>query len=304
MKRFFYVIAIILVILFGAYFQYVYCCGGTFSWTKSNVAAEKTVAKKVTNFKDFFIKDGDFSLNFKDNFNFMPSSFILMNPISDGLKGTIGKLKSYIDENPNKHLTIKGYYAEFEKNRSVFPNLGVARANAVKKYFIGQGVDHKHLHIVGELTGDIKEGQSPLRGIVSYEVVTLDDDTVSKQVEELKAFAKEFRKNPLTVYFETGSSYIDLTEEERDKIQKITDYLNQVDGSQLLIVGHTDNIGSAQKNKVLAQDRAEFVKKYFVKNGFDSDVIEVVSKGQYKPIASNRTKEGRAKNRRVEITLK
>ncbi len=303
MKRFFYLIAIIVVIVLGAYFQYIYCCGGTFSGTKSKGVVENTT-KKVTGFKGFFVKDGTFSLNSNENFNFMPSSFTLMSPISESLKGTIGKLKAYMDKNPNKHLTIKGYYASFEKNNSVFPNLGVARANAVKNYLVGQGINDNNLHLTGELTDEIKQGQSPLLGLASYELAVLDKDALSEQMKELTEFGKEMKKNPLTVYFNTNASSLNLSSEERNKIKKIADYLSVVDGSHLLIVGHTDKTGNTKKNKVLAKERAEFVKKYFVRNGFDSKVIEVISRGQEQPIASNKTKEGRAKNRRVEITLK
>ncbi len=303
MKRFFYVIAIILVIVLGTYLQYIYCCGGDLFGAKPKTVVENTT-KKVTNFKGFFVKDGAFSLKSNENFNFMPSSFTLMNPISESLKGTIGKLKGYILENPKKHLTIKGYYANFEKNNSIFPNLGIARANAVKKYFVEQGISDNNLHLAGESTDKIKEGQSPLRGIISYELAVLDDKVLSEQLKELTKFGEELKKNPLMVYFDSNASSLNLSKEERDKIQKIVDYLSQVDGSRLLIVGHSDKTGNAKKNKILAKERAEFIKKHFVHNGFDSKLIDVVSRGQEQPIASNKTKEGRAKNRRVEITLK
>ncbi len=303
MKRIFYIIAILLVILIGAYLQYIFCCGGCTGNSNAGVVAEK-VTPKTTNFKDFFIKDGDVSVTSTENFNFLPSSYAFIRPIGVNLKAKIDEVKNYSLQNPNKHLTITGYYADFEKNNSVFPNLGVARANAVKKYFVDRGLDGKKLHLAGELTNDIKEGVSPLKGIVAYNVVTVDDKTASAQLEELKAFGKQLKKEPITVYFETGSSYIDLTPEERNKVQKISDYIEQVEGAHILIVGHTDNVGNANKNKELARKRAEFVKKYFVQNSFDANVIDVDSKGQEKPIASNKTKEGRAKNRRVEITLK
>ncbi len=302
MKRIFYIIAILLVILIGAYLQYIYCCeGGT--GNSQGVVAEK-VAPKKANFKDFFIKDGDVSVTSTENFNFLPSSFTFIRPVGANLKAKIDEVKNYSLQNPNKHLTITGYYADFEKNHSVFPNLGIARANTVKKYFVDRGLNSKKIHLSGKLTDEIKEGVSPLNGIVSYEVSEVDDKTASSQLDALKEFGENLKKEPITVYFETGSSYINLTQEERNKVQKISDYIEQVEGAHILIVGHTDSTGSVHRNKELAKKRAEFVKEYFVRNGFDSNVIEVDSKGQGKPIASNKTKQGRAKNRRVEITLK
>ncbi len=303
MRRLFYTIAIILVILIGAYLQYIYCCGGCCTRNSKKVVTEK-ITPKTDNFKNFFFKDGNFSITSAENFNFLPSSFALIEPIGADLNAKIDEVKNYSLQNPNKHITVTGYYADFEENNSVFPNLGVARANAVKKYFVDRGFDNKKIHLSGKLTDEIKEGVSPLKGIVSYEIAAIDDEMASNQLNDLKEFAKQLRKEPIIVYFETGASSINLTTEERNKVQKISDYIEQVEGAQILIVGHTDNTGNANKNKELARERAEFVKQYFVRNGFNANVIDVDSKGQEKPIASNKTKEGRAKNRRVEITLK
>ncbi|MRR17500.1 MAG: OmpA family protein, partial [Deltaproteobacteria bacterium] len=66
------------------------------------------------------------------------------------------------------------------------------------------------------------------------------------------------------------------------------------------IEGHTDNVGSAASNKKLSQKRADAVKKYMVSKGIDASRLSAVGFGLEKPIASNATKEGRAKNRRVE----
>ena len=69
-----------------------------------------------------------------------------------------------------------------------------------------------------------------------------------------------------------------------------------------LIEGHTDSIGSAAYNKALAKRRAESVANWILqyKPGWRAD-IKTVGEGQERPIASNATAEGRAKNRRVEV---
>ncbi len=303
MKRIFYIIAILLVILLGTYLQYIYCCNETACGQKK-VVAESTAPKKVTNFKDFFVEDGDVSVVSSQNFDFLPSSYTFIRPVGVDLKSKIDQIKQYSSQNPNKHLAITGYYTDFEQNHSLFPNLGIARANAVKKYLVDRGLDGGKLHVKGELTDYFKKGDSPLKGIVSYEVTEVDDKTLLNKLKDLMGFGKQLKKEPITVYFKTGASYINLSQEERAKIQKIANYLDNVKDSRLLIVGHTDNTGDATKNEVLSKKRAEFVKNYFARNGFDSSVIEVMSKGQREPIASNNTEEGRTKNRRVEITLK
>lgn len=73
---------------------------------------------------------------------------------------------------------------------------------------------------------------------------------------------------------------------------------------KLTIEGHTDNVGKAAYNKKLSQKRADAVKKYMVeKGGIDAQRLNAVGYGQEKPVASNKTKDGRAKNRRVEAAV-
>lgn len=306
MKRLLYLLAILLIIVLGAYFQYLCCCNNANSCkdNKKQVAVAKKQTKPLANLAAFNVKDGDFSINSNENFNFSPSSFKINGSVSEKIKGTIGQLKNYFVDKPSKYLNIKGYYADFETNNSVFPNLGLARANAVKKYFIDQGFNHSQINILSELTDKITPEMSLLKGMTAYEITTLDAEGQSNRLKSLKEFGDDLKKNPITLYFDTGASYINLSLEERSKVQKINEYLNQVEDSRLLIVGHTDNTGNAEANKALGEKRATFVKNYFVKNGFLAKKIEVDSKGQNSPIDTNDTEEGRAKNRRVEVTIK
>jgi OOP family OmpA-OmpF porin len=74
-------------------------------------------------------------------------------------------------------------------------------------------------------------------------------------------------------------------------------------GFSLKLGGHTDNVGNATKNMALSKDRAESVKQYLVNQGANPSRIEAVGYGPTQPIASNKTKAGRQKNRRVEFTI-
>jgi OOP family OmpA-OmpF porin len=65
--------------------------------------------------------------------------------------------------------------------------------------------------------------------------------------------------------------------------------------------GHTDNVGSAEYNQNLSERRAESVKKYLVNKGIAAERMVVKGYGLTQPVASNDTKEGRAKNRRVQL---
>jgi len=71
----------------------------------------------------------------------------------------------------------------------------------------------------------------------------------------------------------------------------------------VLVEGHTDNIGTAAYNQQLSIKRAMAVRDALIKNGVPADKIDAKGYGFEKPVASNKTKDGRAQNRRVEITI-
>lgn len=68
-----------------------------------------------------------------------------------------------------------------------------------------------------------------------------------------------------------------------------------------IVVGHTDSVGTDTYNQKLGLRRAEAVKAYLVKQGIETNRVYTESKGESKPVADNKTREGRAQNRRVEI---
>jgi OOP family OmpA-OmpF porin len=71
----------------------------------------------------------------------------------------------------------------------------------------------------------------------------------------------------------------------------------------IIAIGHTDSIGSNAYNQRLSVRRAEAIKSYLVSKGVEANRIYTEGKGEKQPVASNKTKEGREKNRRVEIEV-
>ena len=70
---------------------------------------------------------------------------------------------------------------------------------------------------------------------------------------------------------------------------------------QIEIAGHTDNIGGDDKNQILSEKRAQAVKDFLISEGCDEKKLVIIGYGAKKPVASNDTESGRAKNRRVEL---
>ncbi|TSA06881.1 MAG: OmpA family protein [Comamonadaceae bacterium] len=87
---------------------------------------------------------------------------------------------------------------------------------------------------------------------------------------------------------------------------KLDDLVGKVKGINLeviIAVGHTDAVGADAYNQKLSVQRAEAVKAYLVTKGIEKNRVYTEGKGEKQPVADNKTKEGQAKNRRVEIEV-
>ncbi len=102
------------------------------------------------------------------------------------------------------------------------------------------------------------------------------------------------------IHFDTGKS--EIKSESDDALQNIAEYLSAHSDKKYIIVGHSDNIGDFEANLKLSKERAEAVKNELVsKYSVKAEQLIAYGDGQTAPVSTNSTKEGRAKNRRVEI---
>jgi OOP family OmpA-OmpF porin len=91
--------------------------------------------------------------------------------------------------------------------------------------------------------------------------------------------------------------------EAKAKLDDLVSKLAGVNLEVIVAVGHTDSIGTEAYNLALSARRANAVKQYLVSKGIEANRIYTEGKGESQPVADNRTAEGRAKNRRVEIEV-
>ena len=94
-----------------------------------------------------------------------------------------------------------------------------------------------------------------------------------------------------------------LKPEGKAKLDDLVGKLKAVNLEVVIAIGHTDSIGSKAYNQKLSVRRANSVKQYLVSKGIEANRIYTEGKGETQPVASNKTKDGRAKNRRVEIEV-
>ena len=101
--------------------------------------------------------------------------------------------------------------------------------------------------------------------------------------------------------YQTGSA--GLTPESARTVTDVVAILKAYPTAKVRLEGHTDNTGDPAANKQLSLNRAKSVRDMMVANGIDAARLDYAGFGQERPIASNDTEDGRAKNRRTELVV-
>lgn len=120
--------------------------------------------------------------------------------------------------------------------------------------------------------------------------------------EQPKTTVSEFDGNVLRIYFDFN--VYELSAEDKNKLDQAVLRMKKDKSLNVLIEGHTDNVGTADNNLKVSRFRAKAAKKYLENNNISANRISIVGKGESEPLADNDTDEGRSKNRRVELVFK
>ncbi len=182
--------------------------------------------------------------------------------------------------------------------------------NAIKKLggtFVGKATNNKQIF---KLVKDGKEIWVELwaefTGKYGFTIIQ-KGEMVQDVVANAEVFSNDIRTTGHAavygIYFDTGKSVI--KPESATAIAEIAKLLKSDLGLKIHVVGHTDNVGSVDSNIKLSQSRAEAVIQELVRNnGIAPSRLRAFGCGQFAPVMSNDTEDGRAKNRRVELVKK
>lgn len=146
---------------------------------------------------------------------------------------------------------------------------------------------------------EITKGEKTI--IASEEKTYVDDKQYSRGMEQEAEAWNGMTENSKNVYFDFNQEV--MLPKEKNKLSLLISILKMGPEMNAHLVGHTDNKGSESLNTAFGMKRASEVKKYLIDQGVSEDQIIVSSEGMGSPVADNNTEEGRAKNRRVEITI-
>lgn len=193
-----------------------------------------------------------------------------------------------------KAIKIIGLFNADETNGSTFENLGMARASVIKERLLSK-IGESSLQLA---TQQVVGAELSDNDRIRFELIDLNPETSNTTDADAVAAIK----TSTVIYFPFNST-------EKLSNAEIEAYLTQVaervkkSKEKISLVGHTDNIGPDESNLALGRSRAQSIKDYMVSKGVSASQITVDSKGESQAVASNDTEEGRARNRRTELTI-
>ena len=154
---------------------------------------------------------------------------------------------------------------------------------------------------VGALAGCADE-TSLLVEVTSPDLVVPDDvDALRFQVAGESGSMLDQTLSNRVIEFEVGSAT--LTPAGVAIVDEMAQAIGRLGAPRIQIIGHTDSSGERMSNVVLSLSRANSVRDYLVSKGLPGEMLSALGAGPDRPLASNDTPEGRAKNRRIEFRL-
>lgn len=128
-----------------------------------------------------------------------------------------------------------------------------------------------------------------------------DADTVAKRygdvITAIPPAAKKF-----LVYFATGSN--ELTAESNALLATIQTELSKIPGAEIVVIGHSDRVGTVESNDTLSAKRAEFIREKLIASGIRGARISTVGRGEREPLVPTEDEVAEPRNRRVEIKIR
>ncbi len=196
----------------------------------------------------------------------------------------------------------------------IFLTFGCGMTKAQKGAIIGAGAGAGAGAVIGKATGHTAAGTvaGTAVGGVAGAYIGRYMDNQAKELEKEVQGAKvqrvgEGEDSKVNITFDSGFLFdfdsANLKEDTKINLDKLASILQKYPDTNIIIAGHTDSTGNSNYNMELSKKRANAVADYLVSKAVNPSRMTVNWYGETKPIASNDTKEGRAQNRRVEISI-
>lgn len=198
-------------------------------------------------------------------------------------------LFDFLNENQDKELLITGLHNENEES-----SLGNARAKALKERFSAYGINPDRIVTQSSQKSFGFDEEGHYRGGIELQYQDISD--ARNALIEKGLSNKILYSNFASEKFKPDNTLQAYAEE-------LKNYLEKYPEKEVVITGHTDNVGPVEANEWIGMQRAKNVMKYLVSVSIPEERLEAFSKGPHEPIATNATLEGRRQNRRIEIKV-
>lgn len=295
-----FAILLLLWLLLGSFFQSRYCsCGATAAASTAAVVPVVPAIEEEEKISPYPIAIQDEEINFKagtnENLLFAPNECTYLSPISEPLTEVFSDAVQHLQDNAKRILVLTGFYKPSEDNTCTdTKNLGIGRASQVKDMLVAMGAPDAQIRVQSEQKEELITLEDNIIGGVDYHFISGD-------IEEVET---RLRQNNITLYFDTNQQDLNLNPKQQEYFDDLKFYLQQKTNAKVNVTGFTDDRGEEKYNQRLSRKRAEFVRDYMALHDIDPKQIIAVGKGPSDPIDTNDTREGRAKNRRVEVRIR
>ena len=214
--------------------------------------------------------------------------------LNDNNYAFLDSLAGHLFDNEDKNLKIIGHYLESEKaiDNGIYENIGIVRANNIRQALVDVGVEPDRISI------DAQQDE----GNILKEPITFE--LLDRENSEYTPIQYTFEDMTISdVNFESDSDVFTPLESFLTYADTMAIFFEQNPDKVLMIEGHCDATGSDTHNNDLGKRRAESAKKFLMDEKGIQVNITTSTKGEKAPTATNKTKEGRAKNRRVRFII-
>lgn len=163
---------------------------------------------------------------------------------------------------------------------------------------------------IGEAIGETAKG-AVLGAMIGGTAGAIIGQRMDKKAEELDEELENAEVQRvgegIVVTFDSGILFdfdsVALRENAEENLSEFANSMREFPETEILIVGHTDSIGSDAYNQRLSERRAQSAGSYLVEQGLDWNRLRLEGRGETEPVATNETEEGRQQNRRVEVAI-
>jgi len=248
--------------------------------------------------------------------------------VNDKISPIIIKPYSISIKYEEKKMIVKGYMPSQKSRDELFKKIikNHPKVKIIKDVKIAIGEPKEWKSLIDTLSLILKELELGIINVVDKSVVLSGKSQTTQQKKQILNYFKDLDFNIQThiiamdsaekmckkkfhtlipinqVVFEEGKWLV--------KLKNISIFKNLVDiaslcpNTKIEIIGHTDNKGSYRKNIILSEQRAKAIVAKLFQLGIPIEQMKAIGRGEAEPIATNKTEEGRAKNRRIEFKLK